>query len=184
MVNFLRWRTLLLPCGVCSIQKSKWLALIPSLRYTTKSLHPIQNTVRQAFVTFIIVLAAKHIEDGEQIKRLWQDPNWSFTQRLKERVRIIKAIFFSQGWPPSTEALRARKELRRAHFRILCLRRKLRRGTLVPEDIECLEEMSYGRYARALNQLEHYTSNSSPVTFTISLYLSVLQAIGFIFQIS
>lgn len=103
------------------------------------------------------------MEDGEQVKRLWLDPKWSLTQRLKERVRILKEIFLSQGWPPSTEALSARQELMKAHFRILCLHRKLRKGTFVPEDIERLEEMSYGRYAKALNRLEHYTGNSSPV---------------------
>ena len=78
-------------------------------------------------------------------------------------MRILKAIFLSQGWPPSTEALRARQELTNAHFRILYLRRKLRKETLVPEDIERLEEMSYGRYATALDKLEHCTGNSSLV---------------------
>lgn len=109
------------------------------------------------------------MEDGEQMKQLWLNPNWSLTRQLKERVLIFKEIFLSQGWPLSTTALSARQELTKAHFRILCLRRKLRKGTLVPEDIEWLEEISYRRYAKALNQLEQCTGKCSPVAISYKL---------------
>jgi hypothetical protein len=68
---------------------------------------------------------------------------------LKEKGRIFR------------EVLRARQELTKAHFQILCLRRKIRKGKLAPEDREQLERVSYRRYAEALDTLKRYTGRGS-----------------------
>jgi hypothetical protein len=104
--------------------------------------------VRDSSATFKYMLYSKHIEDWEEVKRLWPEPKRSLRQQLKERGRVF------------IEVLRARQELTKAHFQVLCLRRKIRKGELVAEDIEQLEMICYGRYAAALDTLERYTGRS------------------------
>lgn len=101
---------------------------------------------------------SKHIEDWEQEKRLWSEPKWSLRQQLKESARIFR------------EVLRARQELAKAHFQILCLRRKTRKGKLTPEEIEGLERISYGRYVAALYALEHYIGRSSNLYALLGIF--------------
>jgi hypothetical protein len=85
----------------------------------------------------------------DQVKRLWSEFKWPLPQQLKERGRNFREI------------LRARQELTKAHFQILCLHRKVRKGKLAPEDIERLERISHGRYDAAMDALERYTGRSS-----------------------
>jgi hypothetical protein len=98
--------------------------------------------VRESSATFEYIFYSKHIEDWEQVKK------WSLLRQLKERGRVFGEI------------LRARQELTKAHFQILYLDHKIRKGKLAPEDIERLETL-YRRYIAAMDALEHYTGRSS-----------------------
>jgi hypothetical protein len=96
------------------------------------------------------------------VKDFWpQFEGWSLSKKLKERARIAREIFVSLGWPPSPAALKARQRLAEAHFQILSLRRRDRKGMVVTEE---QEKICYGLYADSLNELESLTRKSSIYT--------------------
>jgi hypothetical protein len=102
-------------------------------------------------VSYYPISCSNEASDWQQIKDFY---GWPLLEKLAERGRINQATLKSLCCSLSLKPWISHRELEKAHYQILLLRRQIRQGFVVTEE---QEKIAYGRYAEALSRLEDLT---------------------------